>query len=132
MTKKIINVKYHPDAIHSIGADDLNQITADIKELVGPEYVVIFTPFDFQEIPDEGLFCTVENMLNTLKEGGRDKDIVKLAELIAKFVPAEHVSEGEPDVNPESKYHQCDADPSVTDEPDNLQGENCKVIDCDA
>lgn len=132
MAKKIINVKYHPDAIHSIDADDLNQITADIKELVGPEYIVIFTPFDFQEIPDEGLFGTVENMLNTLKEEGRDKDIVKLAELISEFVPAEHISEGEPDVNPESKYHQCDADPSVTDELDNLQGENCKVIDCDA
>ena len=132
MEKKIINVKYHPDAIHSMGADDLDQITADIKELVGPEYIVIFTPFDFQEIPEEGLFGTVENMLNTLKDEGRDKDIVKLAELIAKFVPAEHVSEGEPDANPEPKYQQCDADPSVADEPGNLQSDDCKVIDCDA
>lgn len=114
MAKKIINVKYHPDAIHSIDADDLNQITADIKELVGPEYVVIFTPFDFQEIPDEDLFGTVENMLNTLKEEGRDQDIVKLAELIAKFVPAEHVSEGGSDVNSELKHCVCDCNyPSV-------------------
>lgn len=124
MAKKIINIKYHPDAIHSIGADDLNQITADIKELLGPEYIVIFTPFDFQEIPDEGLFGTVENMLSTLKEEGRDKDIVKLAELISKFVPAEHVSEGGSDVNPEPKYHQCDCDCSPES--------GCKVIDCDA
>lgn len=132
MAKKIINVKYHPDAIHSIGADDLNQITADIKELVGPDYTVIFTPFDFQEISEEGIFGTVENMLNTLKDEGRDDDIVKLAELIAKFVPAEHVSEGDPDANPESKYQQCDVDPSSTDEFENLQGDDCKVIDCDA
>ena len=124
MAKKIINVKYHPNVIGTMDSEELESITSDIKKMIGDEYIVIFSPFDFQEIPDEGLFGTVENMLNTLKEEGRDKDIVKLAELIAKFVPAEHISDGEPDVNPEPKYHQYDCDCSPES--------GCKVIDCDA
>lgn len=124
MSKKIINVKYHPNVIRTMDSEELESITSDIKKLLGDEYIVIFTPFDFQEISDESLFATVENMLNTLKEGRRDKDIVKLAELIAKFVPAEHVSQGETDVDPEPKYHQCDCDCSPES--------RCKVIDYDA
>ena len=124
MSKKIINVKYHPNVIGTMDSEELESITSDIKKLIGDDYIVIFSPFDFQEIPDEGLFGTVENMLNTLKEEGRDTDIVKLAELIVKFVPAEHVSEGGSHVNPEPKYHQCDCHCSPESE--------CKVIDCDA
>ena len=124
MVKKIINVKYQPSAIMNIDADDLGQMTADIKNLIGDDYHVIFSPFDFQEVPSEGLFTTVEDILNILKKEGRDKDIIKLAEIVNKFIPAEAQTEGESDENPEPKYHQCDCDCSPES--------GCKVIDCDA
>lgn len=104
MSKKIINVKYHQSAIATMSESDLESITSEIKDIIGDDYTVIFTPFDFQEIPDEGLFGTVEGILNSLKADGRDNDIIKLAELVAKFVPAEYGSEE----LVEPKYHQCD------------------------
>lgn len=120
MPKKIINVKYHQSAIATMSTEDLNQVTADIKELIGDDYIVIFSPFDFQEIPNEGLFSTIEDMLYTLKDEGRDQDIIKIAELVSKFVPAEAATEGEPD---SCDYHSNN---------DSDRKENCKVIDCDA
>lgn len=120
MPKKIINVKYHQSAIATMSTEDLNQVTSDIKDLIGDDYIVIFSPFDFQEIPDEGLFSTVENLLHALKDEGRDQDIIKIAELVRKFVPVEAATEGEPD---SCEYHCQD---------DSDGGENCKVIDCDA
>ena len=125
MSKKIINVKYHQGAIAGIDAKDLEKITTEIKELIGDDYTVIFTPFDFQEIPPEGLFETIEEVLNSLKVDGRDKDIIKIAEIVSRFVPAEAQADGEHGCNDsEPKYHQCDSDESYE--------ESCKVIDCDA
>ena len=124
MTKKIINVKYHPSAIANIATDDLGQITSDIKNLIGDDYHVIFSPFDFQEVPQDGLFTTVEDILNVLKEESRDKDIIKLAEMVGRFIPAEAQTAGKQYTDQEPKYHQCDhgCDCSGT----------CKVSDHDA
>lgn len=119
MPKKIINVKYHQSAIAAMSAEDLNQVTSDIKDLIGDDYIVIFSPFDFQEIPDEGLFSTVEDILHTLKDEGRDQDIIKIAELVTNLVPAEAAAEGK-----DSCELHC--------QDDGDSGENCKVIDCDA
>lgn len=111
MCKKIINVKYHPSVIMNIDADDLGEMTTDIKNIIGDDYHVIFSPFDFQEVPSEGLFTTVEDILNVLKEDGRDKDIIKLAEMVNRFIPDEALTESKgPDETPEPKYHQCDCD----------------------
>ena len=52
MAKKIINVKYHPNVIGTMNSEELESITCDIKKLIGDDYVVIFSPFDFQEIPE--------------------------------------------------------------------------------
>lgn len=120
MPKKIINVKYHQSAIATMSAEDLNQLTSDIKDLIGDDYIVIFSPFDFQEIPYEGLFSTVEDILHALKDEGRDQDIIKIAELVAKFVPAEAATECEPD--------SCECHCNDDEDSD----ENCKVMDCDA
>lgn len=117
MSKKIINVKYHPNVIGTMDSEQLESITSDIKKLIGDDYIVIFSPFDFQEIPEEGMFETVEGALKKLKESGRDDIIIKLSELIGKFVPAEF--EGEPDSN-------C---PPCYSEPEKSE---TKVIDCDA
>lgn len=119
MPKKIINVKYHQSAIAAMSAEDLNQVTSDIKNLIGDDYIVIFSPFDFQEIPDEGLFSTVEDILHALKDEGCDQDIIKIAELVTKFVPAEAATEGVDSC----EYHCQD---------DSDGDENCKVIDCEA
>lgn len=119
MPKKIINVKYHQSAIAAMSTEDLNQVTSDIKNLIGDDYIVIFSPFDFQEIPDEGLFTTVEDILHALKDEGRDQDIIKIAELVTKFVPAEAATEGKDSCE---RHCQDDGD----------SGENCKVMDCDA
>ena len=121
MPKKIINVKYHQSAIATMSAEDLNQVISDIKDLIGDDYIVIFSPFDFQEIPDEGLFSTVEDLLHALKDEGRDQDIIKIAELVTKFVPAEALSE----CADSCEYHCQD---------DSDRGEDCKmqVTNCDA
>ena len=117
MSKKIINVKYHPNVIGTMDLEELESITCDIKKLIGDDYVVIFSPFDFQEIPEEGMFETVEGALKELKESGRDDIIIKLSELIGKFVPSEF--EGESDSNCLPGYS----------EPEESE---TKVIDCDA
>lgn len=117
MSKKIINVKYHPNVIGTMNSDELESITCDIKKLIGDDYVVIFSPFDFQEIPEEGMFETVEGALKELKQSRRDDIIIKLNELTGKFVPSEF--EGESDSNCLPSYSEPEKSETM-------------VIDCDA
>ena len=117
MAKKIINVKYHPNVIGTMNSEELESITCDIKKLIGDDYVVIFSPFDFQEIPEECMFKTVEGALKELKESRRDDIIIKLNELIGKFVPSEF--EGGSDSN----CLPCYSEPEKSE---------TEVIDCEA
>lgn len=94
MDKKILNVKYAQSCIAGMNAEDLENLTSSLRELISVEfddkYIVVFTPFDFQEIPDEGLVETIYNVLNTLKDAGKQHVIDDIMKIVNEFVSEEN------------------------------------------
>lgn len=110
MDKKILNVKYSQSAICGMGTDHFENVTQDIKNIIeenfGDKYVIIFTPFDFQELTDDMCIVSIKNILQDLHNAGKQEVIDAISAALAGLVSCDNV--GQSDCNEFTEYHSSD------------------------
>lgn len=103
---RLINVKYDGKQINLMDQETVGIVVNDVKEQVAkfdPEAVVVFTPFDFQEISDDDLMTNIDIMINILAERGYTDWIADFTyRLGCEYQKHENVSDTEPDKNEEA------------------------------
>lgn len=70
---KLINVRYDIDTLNKLSADDVENMVADIRNIMDgiPGVTFIFTPFIFDNMGDEEITSNMEAMIDYLVEHGR-------------------------------------------------------------
>ena len=70
---KLINIRYDIDTLNKLGADDVENMVADIRRIMDgiPGVTFIFTPFIFDNMGDEEITSNMEAMIDYLVEHGR-------------------------------------------------------------
>ena len=96
MSKKILNVKYNQNDICNMSTEHLESVTSDIKNIIeencGDKYVIIFTPFDFQELSDDMCIVSIKNILQDLHDAGKQGVIDAISAAVSGLTSCETVS----------------------------------------
>ena len=110
MDKKILNVEYSQSAICDMNADHLENVTQDIKNVIeenfGDKYVIIFTPFDFQELTDDMCIVSIKSILQDLHNAGKQEVIDAISAALAGLASYDNI--GQSDCNESTEPHSSD------------------------
>lgn len=98
MSKKLLNVKYDPKLIATLPEEELQNMVNDLKmevDKLDEDYVVVFSPFDISEIPDEGVIDHVTSLITNLQSSGKSNLAEKILSCVREIVNVEGETDSE-------------------------------------